>query len=325
MVTSPHRRANQQYLVWGGAVGGAVALLLGVLVLLTRPADATRIEKQTDVIYCPRLPEAILVSANKSVVSTQLDLLTKATGAVAASASLGVGREQIATAAGLGMAEFLVVADQLCHDAASGLVTKEQYTKLKYETLPNLRKVVKGPDKRAGFDIAVVGLQVVPLNKEKMRALVDVQFRPLSKDNNEFSTIAYGIVSLHDEKLAGPTGSASSAASCAETASCLGSANGHVKAERPMLLRGGVEPHISQVQVDFPAAKYPKALRAYAEFYQREADAGGTCVADSERAFATDGIPYLKVIGDDGKPRAGPSVCYRAYSAKTFVLAEAKR
>lgn len=150
-----------------------------------------------------------------------------------------------------------------------------------------------------GFDVSLEGARFFPLGDQVVMEL-NLKFFSTDQDINVYSTIFTGVVVAYDQAAVASTGSAR-ARSCREVAGCLQS---HVFSEfvsAPTVVRGSTRAAIHTV--DFTIPKTVRAVAVEAQFYQREATSGQTCVFDTSRPAPPDSVPFLKRIDKHGRTR----------------------
>jgi hypothetical protein len=136
--------------------------------------------------------------------------------------------------------------------------------------------------------------------------------RPIVRDKTKAANVFLGLAVLHDESRV-PPGSepAATQKTCAEVPSCLASKAWFLDAN-PIIVRGDSDGTTLSWIADFPDSV--RTIRLWWEFYQREADHGYKCQFDLTRPYPKDGIPFLKVVAENGAPAIDQG-CYRSTDA----------
>jgi len=162
--------------------------------------------------------------------------------------------------------------------------------------------------KGAKFDSELrKNVQFIKLDNARSRAYLEWELFPTTKDSKEGATVFAGIVVLHDEAKTSDGIGTATEKSCEETPSCIGSYVFEDFAMRPVFVRGGAERVVLRTPVDFRG--FPKTIRVWWEFYQREGDANGLrCGVDHERGGPKQGLPPLAMYDSQNK-KVG-DICY---------------
>ena len=165
------------------------------------------------------------------------------------------------------------------------------------------------------FDLKIKDVKFFKVG-DGQKAEVDLSFFPTEQFQNAFSTIFTGIVIVDDEAKITNATKFDQSKTCAQSPYCIEARTFNQYNSAPLYVRGSNNEAEVETIFDIPAGV--RAIRVYAEFYQREATGNNRCVFDASKPFPEDGIPYLKVIDQHGN-YAG-NICFNATTRRIIPV-----